>query len=289
MMRVAFVGAGKRGAALASALVSSGAGAPVAFWDRTAETAAAVARDFDAQASEGITEMIRSADPDLVVVATHPSARLAVVREAVLAGARSLVIEKPLALSREELLAIREATRGCFVAVNTQYQWMTHWQRLLRSIRAGELGAVERMRASTAVDLLDQGTHLLSLASAVASAAGLAVPRSVSATSVGDGSYAGRWSPREILVSIAFGDVGLVLEAGESAPRVPGESVVYYQQRFEVVGSAATALVSLTRGWRIADSGGGPHRSDGLAARRRPGAERVLPRCRGGAPRRAGG
>lgn len=256
MMRVAFIGAGKRGMALASALVSGDIGKPVAFWSRTAETAGVAARRFGAQNYDGITEMIRSADPDLVVVATHPSARLEVVQEAVHAGARSLVVEKPVALSWEELRAIREITRGCFVAVNTQYQWMTHWRRILQSIHSGEFGTVKRMQASTAVDLLDQGTHLLSLAAAVASAAGLVVPRCVVATSSGDGTYAGRWSPREIVVSIAFGDCDLVIEAGESAPRIPGESTIYYQQRLEIVGSAATALVSLNQGWHLVGNAG---------------------------------
>src|ERR687890_136183 len=80
------------------------------------------------------------------------------------AGARNILIEKPIGLRPSETRRLRELGEECFIAVNTQYQWMPHWQRFWGLFENRELGQVRLLRASTRTNILEQGSHILDLA-----------------------------------------------------------------------------------------------------------------------------
>ncbi|MFM7679880.1 MAG: hypothetical protein ACKO83_13625, partial [Roseiflexaceae bacterium] len=70
---------------------------------------------------------------------------------------------------------------------------------------------------------------------------------------------------------IGLGDARLWFNAGASAPEVPNETGLYYQQQVDMLGSAGRIWVSLNQGWRMWDAQGmqqgatgWPH-DDGLA------------------------
>ncbi len=248
-MRVAMVGAGARAQSQLAALAASGAGTPVALWDRNPDRARIVAERFGIPSTfSGIAEMVAATTPDLVNVVTHPSHRVGPIREALAGGARALLIEKPLALTAAELDAIDALGSQAFIAVNTQYPWMSHWVRFRE--RIAELGAIEAITASTATGVLDQGPHGLSLALSAARAAGLPDPHFVSATVSGTDEYGGVQIPADLRAEFGLGDARLTLLAGPSAPRVPGESVIWFQQQVEIEGSTGRLWSSLNQGWR---------------------------------------
>jgi predicted dehydrogenase len=229
-------------------LAESGIGVPVGFWNRTPSAAADTAAEIGGRAYDTVEEMVRNEHPDLVAIMTHPAARAELVSESVGAGATSLLIEKPIALTRAELDRVESAVGGVFVAINTQYQWMPHWQELLADIAAGRLGEISSIRASVGVDILEQGPHALSLAMAAAGAAGLPAPRWVIAGADGRIDFAGTEVPADATALYDLGDARLTLTAGSCAPPVPGETVRAFQQQTEIVGSTGRIWVSLNQG-----------------------------------------
>lgn len=243
------IGTGRRADSEMIAVERSGAVRVVGVWNRTPETAQAFASRWDTRAFSSVRELVQETRPDIVNVVTHPRMRLPVMREAVEAGARAFLIEKPIALSRAELTAITELSDQLFVAVNTQYQWMRHWRRLLQLVADGALGTIRAIRVSNGVDILEQGPHNLSLALAIARAAGLPGPEWVLAGAAGTKVFGEVTIPADTVAVVGFGDIRLEILAGECAPRVPGETNVLYQQQIEAVGSRGRIWVSLNQGW----------------------------------------
>ncbi len=253
-MRVALIGAGKRGRLLASTIESSGAGRLVAVWDRTATAAEAVASHYHAQAFLQIDRMVAETSPDLVIIATHPSFRQEAIRHA-LDGEHAFLIEKPIALDPPSLRDVTVMLDGRFAAVNTQYRWMPHWQRILNDVSNGDLGRLHEITSSTGVALIDQGTHLIGLALAVLEAADVEGRATVRATAHGRVDYAGREWPAHVTAVCAISDLEYRIEAGDEAPRVRDESVMWHQIQTTIGGSEGDAWVSLTKGWSETSKG----------------------------------
>ena len=250
-LRVAFLGAGRRGSYSARLLADSGIGTPVGFWNRNPEPARAAATEFSVPAYEDAQALVEVEQPELVAIMTHPAARADLVRAAVAGGARAILIEKPIALSADELARVQAAAGDAFVVVNTQYQWMPHWQRYLGEIAAGRLGEIRAIRASVGVDILEQGPHALSLAMAAAGAAGLEAPSWVIAGSDGLIDFGGVAVPADSTALFDLGEARLSLVAGSCAPPVPGETVRAFQQQTEIVGSRGRIWVSLNQGSQL--------------------------------------
>lgn len=236
---------------LASCTDSSGAGQVVAVWDRTAGIAQRLAGQCGARAFDRVDEMVSATAPDLVIVATHPSVRARVIREALRGGAPAFLVEKPVALDSVSLRGLGALLNGHFAVANTQYRWMPHWQRLLGHVADGDLGTVRSVASSTAVALVDQGTHLIGLALAAIRAGGVSDGRMlVRASERGRTVYAGREWPEEVSAVCRFGSVEYRIDAGPAAPRVPGESNLWHHIQTTIEATDGEAWVSLTRGWR---------------------------------------
>ncbi|WP_431075530.1 Gfo/Idh/MocA family protein [Microbacterium phyllosphaerae] len=251
-IRVAMVGSGGRAGAQVESMRRSGRAVPVGFWNRT--QAVADARSREAGLDRGfatITEMIQATVPDVVSVVTHPTARLALLRETIAAGARVILLEKPIALTPAELREIEAMTSDVFVAVNTQYRWMTHWERFWQTLRDGRIGEIRNIRASTGVDILEQGPHLLSLALTAARAAGLPMPTWVLAGGSGDSHYGEIRVPSDLTAVMDLGPARLQVLAGGAAPLSAEEDLIYFQQQVEIIGSRGRLWASLTRGWEM--------------------------------------
>lgn len=247
-MRVALIGAGPRSASNARALIRSGSGEVVGVWDRNPARAGALAAELKATTAPSIAQLVDTHRPDLVAIATAPSFRLEPLREAIAAGASAFAIEKPLALTPDELNQIELIGANRFAVVNTQYLWMPHWQQILRAVRAGELGELSSITASTRVDARDQGPHLLSLASAIAESANWGRPLEVEAAGRGRSTYDGVDGPRDLAVTVVFERGRLTLTSGNSSPLPNDESNPFFQQQVTLLGTAGTARVTLTRG-----------------------------------------
>jgi predicted dehydrogenase len=251
-LRVVQVGCGDRAPAHITAMYDSDAIELVALCDRNDDKLQAFGERFGVERRyRDMAEMIREERPELVNIVTRPTIRSSIVAEAIDAGAQALLIEKPIALMPSEGNVLAEWGRDRLIAVNTQYQWMPHWQRFWSLLRDGGLGSVRLLRASTRVNLLDQGPHILDLSLKAAALSGLPEPEWVLAAADGTERYGDASVPGDISATIGLGSARLFLNAGPSAPEVPGETVIWYQQQVEVIGDRGRLWVSLNQGWRL--------------------------------------
>ena len=249
-LRVVQVGCGDRAPAHIAAMLASGAVDLVALCDRNDQKVQALGDQFGiAGRYLDMATMIREEQPELVNIVTRPTIRGSIVAPAIAAGAPALLIEKPLALTPSEAYQLAALGRDRLIAVNTQYQWMPHWQRFWDLLAAGGLGPVRLLRASTRANLLEQGPHILDLALKAAALSGLPEPAWMLAACDGVERFGQTPVPADTSATIGLGAARLHLNAGPSAPEVPGETVIWYQQQVEVIGDRGRLWVSLNQGW----------------------------------------
>ena len=251
-LRAVQVGCGDRAPSPITAMRQSGAIDLVAVCDKHEEKRRKIGTMFGiSRLYNDLTEMIQTEKPDLVNIVTRPEIRLAIIEEAVAAGAPALLVEKPMALTPTESQRLVKLGRDRLIAVNTQYQWMPHWQRFWKMLADGELGQVRLLRASTRTNILEQGPHILDLALKAARVSGLPDPEWVLAACAGQAHFGTVAVPADTAATIGLGEARLHLNAGPSAPAVPGETVIWYQQQIEVIGDKGRLWVSLNQGWQL--------------------------------------
>lgn len=271
-LRVLQIGAGARAQSHLAAMQACGAVEIVGLCELDSTRLAATADTFGIAARySDMAQAIAATQPDLVDIVTPPQIRLSIVQQAVDAGARAILIEKPIALTPSESRALTALGEQRLIAVNTQYQWMPHWQRIWELLRTKHIGDVHAIRASTRVNILEQGPHILDLALNAADCSGWPAPEWVQATCGGTEYFGSTPVPADTSAIIGMGDGRIWLNAGSSAPEVPHETGLYYQQQVDIVGSAGRIWVSLNQGWCLWDAQGmhpgqtgWPH-DDGLA------------------------
>jgi predicted dehydrogenase len=251
-LRVVQVGCGPRAQAHIAAMLACGAIDLVAVCDRHAEKLQATGDRFGiARRYQDLAAMIRQEQPELVDIVTRPAIRASIVEQAIDAGAPAVLIEKPMALIPSEVRRLAELGNDRLIAVNTQYQWMPHWRRFWDLLAVGGLGPVRLIRASTGVHLLEQGPHILDLALKAAAVSGLPDPEWVLAACDGAEHYGTTPVPADTGATVGLGAARLLLNAGPSAPDVPGETVIWYQQQLEITGDRGRVWVSLNQGWKL--------------------------------------
>jgi predicted dehydrogenase len=251
-LRIAQIGCGKRGAIHMQAMHDCGAVDLIALCEQDAEKLHLAGEKYGVERRYAdLTEMIQTEQPDLVNIVTPPEVRLAIIEQAIAAGAKALLIEKPMALTRAELDRLLVLGQDRLIAVNTQYQWMAHWGRFWQLLSEGALGQVRLLRASTRANLFEQGPHILDLALKAARLSGLPEPEWVLAAGTGKDSFGQFRVPADTSATIGLGEARLHFNAGPSAPQVPGESIIWYQQQVEVIGDKGRLWVSLNQGWTL--------------------------------------
>jgi predicted dehydrogenase len=251
-LRVLQVGCGPRARSHIGAMQACGAVELLALCDTDEGRLNAAGEQFGiARRYQDMAAAIRAEQPDLVDIVTPPTIRASIVEPAIAAGAPALLIEKPLALTPSESRRLVELGRDRLIAVNTQYQWMPHWQRFWGLLAERALGEIRLLRASTRCNILEQGPHIIDLALTAAACAGLPAPEWALAACAGLERFGQTPVPADTSATIGLGDARLHLNAGPSAPEVPGENVIWYQQQVEVIGDAGRLWVSLNQGWKL--------------------------------------
>jgi predicted dehydrogenase len=246
------VGCGARAQAHIAAMQECGAIELVALCDQDETKLTATGEKFGiGQRYKNMSEMIRALKPEFVNIVTPPNIRLGIVEEAIEAGAPAILLEKPLSLTLQEAQRLLELSKDRLIAVNTQYQWMPHWKRFWKLLEQKTLGEVRIIRASTRCHVLEQGPHILDLALKAARSSKLPNPELLLAATHGTEDYCGITVPADLSATIGLGEARLFLNAGPSAPAVPGETVIWYQQQVDVIGDAGRLWVSLNQGWQL--------------------------------------
>ena len=251
-LRVGLVGCGPRADTHLAAMRAAGDVQAVALCDiDPGRLAAAGDRHAVAGRYASVAEMVQSEDLDLVDIVTAPGPRLAVLEEAVAAGARHLLLEKPIGLRKADTERARALGEQAFIAVNTQYRFMPHWQRVWQLLESGALGEFRAIRCSTRTNALEQGPHVLDLALEAARCAGGSRPDWILAGSAGTEMFADVSIPADLTAVIGLGEARMCWQQGPCAPAVSGEAVFWFQIQVEIVGSRGRIWVSLNQGWEI--------------------------------------
>jgi len=161
-LRVAVVGLRGMGMAHARAFAALPEFLVVAGCDleqsRTAEFAAA----FPGAATYADFSLMLAAEkPGVVVVATNTVSHARLTMEAVKAGVKGVMCEKPMAVglgdARAMVTACRE--RGVALIVNHQRRTQPVYVTMRKLIESGAVGKPELIRGSCAGDILSDGTH----------------------------------------------------------------------------------------------------------------------------------
>jgi UDP-N-acetylglucosamine 3-dehydrogenase len=107
--------------------------------------------------------MLAAERPDVLVFATPPTVREALVEVGLRHGVRAIACEKPLACSLGEARRIvdRCAAAGVRGVVCHQLRYGAHWQRVKAIVAAGALGEVRLIHATGRPSMLRVGTHLV--------------------------------------------------------------------------------------------------------------------------------
>src|SRR5688500_11043403 len=251
-LRVASVGCGPRGHVHMSAMRSSGVIDLVAACDLHEDRRTALGQKHNIpRLYRDMAEMIRQEQPELVDIVTPPTIRVGIVEAAIEAGAKNILIEKPIGLRPSESRRLAELGKQCFIAVNTQYQWMPHWQRIWGFLSDGGLGELRTIRCSTRTNILEQGPHVIDLALRAALLGGLPEPQWVLAAAAGVERFGNTPVPADVAATIALGNARVFWNPGASEPEVPGETVYWQRIQVYIAGSRGRLWVSLNKGWEL--------------------------------------
>lgn len=162
--RIGLIGCGGRQHAHVPAFRALGNCTIVAAVDRVAT----LREEFCAKhqipaAYETVTEMIEAERPDIVTVVTRAVWMKEPVLEAIAAGVRGILLEKPFGVDLEDSRAMLAAAeeRGTALCVNHQYRFFDHADRMRELLAGGDLGEVEYYRSISAIKLHGQGTHMI--------------------------------------------------------------------------------------------------------------------------------
>ncbi|MFI6024705.1 methyltransferase [Amycolatopsis magusensis] len=258
MFRSVLIGCGPRGAGHANAYAATREIQLVGCCDVDAGKAAALAAAHDVPYhSPSLAETLERCRPDFVDVCTPAHVRLPVVRAALAAEPRALLIEKPLSCRPGEALELIELAEkaGTRLFVNHQLRHLPPVRRLRRLVAAGAIGDLTSIRCATKWSLLEQGTHLFDLVGAFTGDEGF---EAVMAQAQGwERDPAMPASPEYVqgVIACASG-LHAQFECGPRAPSWAGRANPWHQAGLELVGTAGHATWSINRGWTLITADG---------------------------------
>lgn len=189
--------------------------------------------------------------PDVFCFCTLPSVRLDLLRIGVECGARLIAMEKPIALSSAEAMAMRRLLResGVRAVVSHQHRYGEHYRRVREIIASGALGRIHTVYATATGWMMHMITHLLDY---LRMYNGGAAAEWVMAQAAGRGKLSDNHpSPDYIAGFIQFANgVRGIVECGAGAPDVPEVAKWWGKCRIGAQGTEGFAEVLTNGGWR---------------------------------------
>lgn len=252
--RCVLIGCGHRGQTHARAIADSERMSLAAVVDRNEEQAAEVAARYDVPATYSrISDALSSEKPTHVSAVTPPSGRVSVVREILGHEPVSLLIEKPVAntLDEVERIASLVETAGTTVTVCHQKPYADEFVAVKRWLDEGRIGDVERLVGSTKGGLTGQGTHFLHAIDRFAESEPTAV-RGFAEGPVSLDPAENPWvtdhaEPEDTVVELSYpDDVRGYLHLGPGAPDIEEQAgTFWYEFRIDVIGTDGRAELVL--------------------------------------------
>jgi len=250
--RVVVVGLGKRGMHHAAAFRANPRFELAGVCTRDGEKLARAAAELGGPPTgTDPRALAREVRPDVFCFCTPPGVRLDLVRTGIDSGARLVAYEKPVALSMNEALEIRDAARaaGVKTVVSHQHRYGAHYRKVAEIVRSGAIGRVHTVYGHSAGWMMHLFTHLVDYARGYA---GDPPAEWVMGQAAGRGKLAdGHPSPDYVAGVVQFaGGVRGYLEAGAGAPDVPEVDYWWRKNRIGAQGTEGFAEVLTGGGWR---------------------------------------
>ncbi|MCY4092851.1 MAG: Gfo/Idh/MocA family oxidoreductase [Caldilineaceae bacterium] len=112
-------------------------------------------------AYDGFGAMLRQERPDILCLATSQKMHADQIEEAVAAGVRGILSDKPLATSLEEADRLLDACRGAGVplAFGLDRRWLSSYRRLAELVRDGIVGELQSVIVFGIPNLINHGCH----------------------------------------------------------------------------------------------------------------------------------
>ncbi|MCW8133729.1 MAG: Gfo/Idh/MocA family oxidoreductase, partial [Planctomycetota bacterium] len=202
-------------------------------------------------------EMLRKEKPDAVHVCLQPTLRVQPVKEAIAAGARAIVVEKPMAFDFTEASNLVKMCddAGVLLVVNHQKRNMIEWVKLKDAVASGKLGKVEMLRCSCYGNVLSQGTHMLDQAWNML---GEPAPKWLVAGAEETVSEAPHHpGPQNVMALVAYENgVRASYTIGNDSPPIPNSKAVWFWCNIEIRGTEGKAEAILDQGYKRWDKDG---------------------------------
>jgi predicted dehydrogenase len=250
--RVMVVGMGKRGKHHAAAFKNNPRFELAAICSRDRGRLEAAAAEFGpVRAGTDARALAREVQPDVFCFCTPPEVRLDLIRQGIESGAKLIAYEKPIALSMNEAIAIREAVQaaGVKTVVSHQHRYGQHYQKVAEILQSGAVGRVHTVYGHAVGWMLHLMTHLIDY---MRWYNGNAEAEWVMGQAAGTGKFTDvHPSPDTIcgVIQFANGVRGWV-ECGAGAPDVPEVDYWWRKCRIGAQGTQGFAEVLTGAGWR---------------------------------------
>ncbi len=250
--KVVVVGMGKRGKHHAIAFRNNPRFELAGVSTRDAAKLAKAASELGvARASTDALALSRKIRPDVFCFCTPPSVRLSLIKVALQSGAKLIAYEKPMALSMNEALEIRQAVQSAAVktVVSHQHRYGQHYRKVKEILDSGAIGRIHTVYGHAVGWLLHLFTHLMDYMRWYNNEAEAewVMGQAAGRTKLSDNHQ----SPDYLAGFIQFANgVRGIVECGAGAPDVPEVDYWWRKNRIGAQGSAGFAEVLTGGGWR---------------------------------------
>jgi predicted dehydrogenase len=250
--KVLVVGMGKRGKHHAAAFRANPRFELAAVCSRDRGRLEAAAAEFGpVRAGTDPVALAKEVRPDVFCFCTPPDVRLDLIQMGIASGAKLIAYEKPVALSMNEAIAIRDAVRnaGLKTVVSHQHRYGQHYAKVREIIASGALGRIHTVYGHSVGWMLHLGTHLLDY---MRWYNGEAEAEWVMGQAAGRGKLADNHPSPDMLAGViqfANGVRGWI-ETGAGAPDVPEVDYWWRKCRVGAQGTDGFAEVLTGAGWR---------------------------------------
>jgi len=226
----------------------------VAVCDRIPERRTGFQERFGiAKAYDDYEAMLAAEKPDVVHIVTQPVERVWECETAAKAGARAIIVEKPMAVVPSDIegLARVRSSHDCEIIVNCQRRYFPQFRDgTITDIVRGRLGQVYFVRASTKGNLMGMGPHLMDLLMLFL---GEAQPEAVWATAYDyheEGYFAGHRAPEHVVAEYWFpGGIRVLLDCDTDALGTPGEESFWMHLHFDFLGTKGWLHLTQNKGY----------------------------------------
>jgi len=250
--KVLVVGVGKRGKHHAAAFRNHSRFELAGISSRNPEKLANAAAELGvSRTSTDPLALAKEIRPDVFCFCTPPTVRLDLIKIGVESNARLIAYEKPLALSVNEAIQIRQVVRaaGVTTVVSHQHRYGQHYQKVKEIVESGAIGRVHTVYGYAASWMLHLFTHLVDYMrwynnnAAAEWVMGQGAGRGKLADSHPSPDYVGGF------IQFANGVRGII-ECGAGAPDVPEVDYWWRKNKIAVYGTEGFAEVLTGGGWR---------------------------------------